>query len=69
MLRYFTETLGMPAERFQIAGYAEYRPLVPNDTRENRARNRRVEIILLGAAQNATPTVEAAAEPKAAEKP
>jgi chemotaxis protein MotB len=69
VLRYFTETLGMPAERFQIAGYAEYRPLVPNDTRENRARNRRVEIILLGAAQDATPTVEAAPAPKPAEKP
>jgi chemotaxis protein MotB len=47
VLRYFTETMGLPAERFQVAGYAEFRPIVPNDTRENRAKNRRVEIILL----------------------
>lgn len=47
VLRYFTETLGMPADRFEIAGYAEFRPVVPNDTRENRAKNRRVEIILM----------------------
>src|SRR5688572_4574677 len=47
VLRFMTETVGMPAERFQVAGYAEFRPLFPNDTRENRAMNRRVEIILL----------------------
>ncbi len=33
-------------ERFTIAGFADTRPLVPNDTPENRASNRRVEIIL-----------------------
>jgi len=32
--------------RFTITGYADTRPLVPNDTPENRARNRRVEIVL-----------------------
>ena len=37
----------MPTDRFRIVGYAENRPLVPNDSRENRARNRRVEIVLL----------------------
>jgi chemotaxis protein MotB len=47
VLRYFTETVGLPPARFQTAGFAEFRPLVPNNTRENRARNRRVEIILL----------------------
>ena len=52
VLRYLTETAGMPSARFETAGYAEYRPLVPNDTRENRARNRRVEIILMSARDN-----------------
>jgi chemotaxis protein MotB len=33
-------------ERFSITGYADTRPLVPNDNPENRKRNRRVEIIL-----------------------
>jgi chemotaxis protein MotB len=32
--------------RVSIGGYAETRPLVPNDTAENRARNRRVEIVI-----------------------
>ncbi len=29
-----------------VAGYADTRPLVPNDSRQNRAKNRRVEIIV-----------------------
>jgi hypothetical protein len=29
-------------------GHGQYRPLVPNDTPENRARNRRVEIRIRG---------------------
>ncbi len=32
--------------RFTITGYADTKPLVPNDTPENRASNRRVEIVL-----------------------
>jgi chemotaxis protein MotB len=34
-------------ERFVLEGYADTQPLVPNDTREDRARNRRVEIVVL----------------------
>ncbi|OUR72217.1 flagellar motor protein MotB [Methylophaga sp. 41_12_T18] len=37
----------MPPERFVLEGYADTKPLAPNDTAENRARNRRVEIIVL----------------------
>jgi chemotaxis protein MotB len=37
----------IPAERFVLEGYADTKPLVPNDTPENRAKNRRVEIIVL----------------------
>lgn len=32
--------------RFAIAGFADTRPLVPNETPEDRAQNRRVEIVL-----------------------
>lgn len=32
--------------RFEVTGYAETRPLAPNDTAENRARNRRVEVVV-----------------------
>jgi chemotaxis protein MotB len=37
----------MAPERFVLEGYADTKPLVPNDTPENRAKNRRVEIIVL----------------------
>lgn len=37
----------MKPERFMSVGYAEYRPIAPNDTEENRAKNRRVEILLM----------------------
>ena len=36
----------LPAERVVAAGRAETNPLVPNDSAENRARNRRVEIAI-----------------------
>jgi chemotaxis protein MotB len=45
--RYLSESAGLPAARFTAAGYGEYRPLAPNDTREHRAQNRRVEIHIL----------------------
>ncbi len=32
--------------RFEIAGFSDTKPLVANDNRENRARNRRVEIVI-----------------------
>ncbi|MCX4188585.1 MotB family protein [Methylophaga sp. OBS4] len=37
----------MPAERFYLEGYADTKPLTPNDSNVNRAKNRRVEIIVL----------------------
>lgn len=40
----------IPAERFVLEGYADTKPLVPNDSMENRAQNRRVEIIVLKSA-------------------
>ncbi|WP_246180313.1 flagellar motor protein MotB [Marinobacter changyiensis] len=36
----------LPAQRVTAAGRAETNPLVPNDSPENRARNRRVEIAI-----------------------
>lgn len=32
--------------RFEVAGFADTQPLAPNDSAENRARNRRVEILI-----------------------
>jgi outer membrane protein OmpA-like peptidoglycan-associated protein len=38
---------GVAADRLSARGYGDTRPLVPNLTDENRARNRRVEFIIL----------------------
>src|SRR5438105_8220901 len=45
--RYFTETNGIQSTRLMAAGFGEFRPLAPNDTRAHRASNRRVEIHVL----------------------
>src|SRR6266851_8604239 len=45
--RYLTESDGLLSARFMAAGFGEFRPLFPNDSREHRAMNRRVEIHLL----------------------
>lgn len=34
-------------ERFSAIGYGEYRPVVANDTTDGRAKNRRVEVLIL----------------------
>jgi chemotaxis protein MotB len=46
VLRFFQEEGGLPASRLSAIGYGEFKPALPNDTPENRAMNRRVEIIL-----------------------
>lgn len=45
VLRYFIQQ-GLDPERMSATGYADFIPLVPNNTAENRARNRRVEFVL-----------------------
>ncbi len=37
---------GLPPERFSAVGYGEYRPAFPNDSEQNRKKNRRVEIFI-----------------------
>jgi two-component system, OmpR family, copper resistance phosphate regulon response regulator CusR len=39
---------GLPPSRLSAAGYAEYHPISANDTPENRAQNRRVDVVILG---------------------
>ncbi len=45
VLRYFIQQ-GLDPERMTATGYADFIPLVPNDSPENRAINRRVEFVL-----------------------
>jgi chemotaxis protein MotB len=40
-------TFGLEPSRLSAAGYGEFHPLVPNDSAENRARNRRIDIVIL----------------------
>jgi chemotaxis protein MotB len=46
VLKYFIKKQGINPARFYVKGNAELRPLLPNDTPESRAENRRVEIRL-----------------------
>ena len=47
VLRYFIEHHRIDSQRLAAEGFGEYRPLVPNDTLENRSKNRRVEVIFI----------------------
>ena len=38
---------GVSSKQLAVVGYGQYHPLAPNDSAENRARNRRIEIALV----------------------
>ncbi len=46
VVRYLIDEIHMDPSQFVISGYSSYRPVAPNTTAENRAKNRRVEIII-----------------------
>ncbi|MFS0921120.1 OmpA family protein [Brevibacillus sp. 179-C 1.1 NHS] len=48
VMREMVDAHSLPASRFTVAGLGEYKPLVDNSNAENRAKNRRVEIVILG---------------------
>jgi len=47
IVKYFIDHGNVAPERLSAVGYGELRPLVPNDSPEHRAKNRRVEIVLV----------------------
>ena len=47
VLKFLINERSMPSERLSAAGYGEFRPLVPNDSARNRAKNRRVDVVIL----------------------
>jgi chemotaxis protein MotB len=47
VVKYLIEIHNFPPQRISASGYAEYQPVAANDTSENRALNRRIEIILV----------------------
>ncbi|MDF1565878.1 MAG: OmpA family protein [Deltaproteobacteria bacterium] len=52
VIEYF-EKAGIARDRLSVAGYGEFHPIMPNDTKAHRTLNRRVEIALLEAKQEA----------------
>ncbi len=46
VLYYLTDNCGLKPERMGAGGYGDLMPRYPNDSEENRARNRRVEFVL-----------------------
>jgi chemotaxis protein MotB len=46
VVRYFQEKIGLDPKEMEAVGRSFYQPEVSNDTKEGRARNRRVEILI-----------------------
>jgi chemotaxis protein MotB len=44
--RFFIEETAMDPNQFAVRGFSSYRPLNPNTTAQNRAANRRIEVII-----------------------
>jgi chemotaxis protein MotB len=49
VVAFLAEQIGIAPDRLSAAGYGEFHPRVANDTPEHRARNRRVDIVVLNA--------------------
>jgi chemotaxis protein MotB len=64
--RYFAEHSDIAPIRLSAAGYGEFRPVAPNDTREGRARNRRVDLVVLFPQAPGSAQAVAGARPAAA---
>jgi chemotaxis protein MotB len=47
IVRYLMKYHKIPGDQLSAASYADQRPLAPNDTESNRAKNRRIEIFIL----------------------
>ena len=45
---YFIQKGGVPPGRINVSGHADTKPVGPNDTATNRAKNRRIEVIVSG---------------------
>ncbi len=47
VVRYFIDNFSMPPDRISALGYGQYRPVRPNTTIENRAKNRRIDVVIM----------------------
>ena len=46
VVRYTTRNQNLPPQYFAAVGYGEYRPIAPNDSDPNRAKNRRIVFLI-----------------------
>jgi chemotaxis protein MotB len=53
VVRLLTSGTSIPPERMIAVGYGEYRPIADNSTEDGRAKNRRIDIIVLNEKYNA----------------
>lgn len=53
IVRYFIDDAKMAPERLSAAGYSEFKPISENDTPDGRAKNRRVDIVILNEQESA----------------
>jgi chemotaxis protein MotB len=53
VVEFLSERVSIAPQRLSAAGYGEFHPRAANDGPENRARNRRVDIVILNAATTA----------------
>lgn len=58
MIKLFITRYGFAPQRLSAAGYAEFHPVASNATPEGRAKNRRVDIVILARSEDFTATDE-----------
>ncbi|MGA7853458.1 MAG: response regulator [Candidatus Acidiferrales bacterium] len=64
IIKLFITKYAIAPERLSASGYGEYYPVAPNDTAEGRARNRRVDLVILNSnVERATPSSNAVIAP------
>lgn len=48
VIMYLIQSCRFPPERLSASGYGQYKPTFPNDTPEHKAKNRRVDFVVIG---------------------
>ena len=54
---YYMVDEGLNPEKLSVAGYGEFHPLVPNTSESNRAKNRRVDIVIINSVESHSPVL------------
>lgn len=59
---YLIQRHGLIQERVSVVGYSEFLPIAPNDTPEDRSKNRRVDIVIVATGESRYETTSHTAE-------